>query len=170
LIRAGRQEVPRPGPSAASTRATASPTITNPFFLANPRQKSFNGARKSKTRQKARDRPAHAPQRRADGRPGRAEPEIPVRLSKHKIQYLGGRILKMMQDHPQIHPDHNVDLVTRAVEDALAENMELEDEIDAEVEALLNQNKAEINAMEMDVGALRMKMKRELARKRGFTL
>ncbi len=93
-----------------------------------------------------------------------------MRLSKHKIQYLGGRILKMMQDHPQIHPDHNVDLVTRAVEDALAENMELEDEIDAEVEALLNQNKAEINAMEMDVGALRMKMKRELARKRGFTL
>ena len=93
-----------------------------------------------------------------------------MRLSKHKIRYLGGKILKMMQDHPRIHPDSNVDLVTRAVEDALAGNMEIEDEIDEEVEQLVAQNKAEIRAMEMDMGALRTKIKRELARKRGFTL
>ena len=41
---------------------------------------------------------------------------------------------------------------------------------DAEVEAHIEQNVNEIRAMEMDVGALRTKIKRELARKKGFVL
>jgi hypothetical protein len=93
-----------------------------------------------------------------------------LRISKHKIEYLSDKVLKMLQEHPMIHPDPNNDLVTRAIDDAVFENMRAEEEIDVEVEALVNQNKNEIRAMEMDLGALRNKMKRELARKKGFTL
>ena len=93
-----------------------------------------------------------------------------MRLSKHKIEYLSDKILQMMQEHPQMYPSENIDLVTRAIDDAIFENMRTEDEINDEVEALVFQNKNEISAMDMDVGALRNKLKRELARKKGFTL
>lgn len=93
-----------------------------------------------------------------------------MRLSKHKIDYLSGKVLKMIQEHPEIHIVANADLVERAAYDAIFENMEIEQEIDDEVEKLLEQNYNEIRAMEMDVGALRNKMKRELARKRNFIL
>ncbi|MCB1184510.1 DUF507 family protein [bacterium] len=93
-----------------------------------------------------------------------------MRLSKNKIEYLSDKLLQMMQEHPNIHPSHDVDLVTRCIDDVVFENMRAEDDIDAEVERLVDQNKNEISAMDMDVGALRMKLKRELARKKGFTL
>ena len=76
----------------------------------------------------------------------------------------------MIQDHKEVHIISNEDLVVRAVADTIYENIVEEDEIDDEVDALLKQNYNEIKAMEMDVGALRQKMKREIARKRGFTL
>jgi len=93
-----------------------------------------------------------------------------LRISKRKIEYLSDKVLKMLQEHPSIHPDSNVDLVTRAIDDAIFENMKQEEEIDEQVETLVNQNRNEIRAMEMDMGALRNKIKRELARKKGFTL
>lgn len=93
-----------------------------------------------------------------------------MRLSKHKIEYLSDKVLKLVQDHPRIHLVANADLLTRAVDEAIYLNLRAEDDLDAEVEALIGQNKNEIRAMEMDVGALRNKIKRELARKRKFTL
>lgn len=93
-----------------------------------------------------------------------------MRLSKNKIEYLSDRILKMIQEHGRIHTLANNDLVVRAIDDAIYENMSEEQEIDQEVEALLEQNLNEIRAMEMDVGALRNKIKREVCRKRHFTL
>ena len=93
-----------------------------------------------------------------------------MRLSNRKIEHLGKRVLKLMQEDPRIHPSGNTDLVLRAVEDALTDNMKAEEEIDQEVEKLLAENLNEIRAMEMDFGALRSKMKREMARKRRFVL
>lgn len=93
-----------------------------------------------------------------------------MRLSRRKIEHLSDRILKLIQQDPRIHMSGSVDLVTRAIDDAIYENMQQEDEIDAEVEELVQKNRAEIAAMEMDVGALRNKIKRELARKRGFVI
>ena len=93
-----------------------------------------------------------------------------MRISKRKIEYLSDKVLKMLQEHPMVHADPNTDLVTRAIDDAIFENMKQEDELDEQVEALVNQNRNEIRAMEMDLGALRNKIKRELARKNGFTL
>ncbi len=69
-----------------------------------------------------------------------------------------------------MHPSENIDLVTRAIDDAIFDNMRAEDEINDEVEALVAENKNEISAMDMDVGALRSQLKRELARKKGFVL
>ena len=93
-----------------------------------------------------------------------------MRLSRNKIEYLSDKILQMMQEDERIHPDPNIDLVVRAIDDAIFENMQAEQEIDEEVEALVMQNTDEIRAMEMDVGALRNKIKREIARKRGFVM
>jgi hypothetical protein len=96
--------------------------------------------------------------------------ERTLRLSRTKIEYLSDKILRMMQEDGRIHPDKNIDLVVRAIDDAIYENMQAEDEIDEQVEALVQQNSDEIRAMEMDVGALRNKIKRELARKNGFVI
>jgi hypothetical protein len=96
--------------------------------------------------------------------------EAAVRLSKFKIEYLSEKILKMIQEQGQIHIIANEDLVVRAAADTIYENILAEDEIDTEVDDLLKENYNEIKAMEMDVGALRQKMKREIARKRGFVL
>jgi hypothetical protein len=48
--------------------------------------------------------------------------------------------------------------------------MREEEAIDAEVDDLIAKHKGEIQVMEMDVGELRRKFKREVARKHGFTL
>ena len=93
-----------------------------------------------------------------------------MRLSKPKIEFLSDKILKMIQEHGQIHIIGDPDLIVRAADNVIFDNMVEEDEIDTEVDELLKQNYNEIKAMEMDVGALRNKMKREIARKRGFTL
>jgi len=93
-----------------------------------------------------------------------------LRLSRGKIEHMSDRILKMIQEDARIHILTNTDLVTRAIDDAIYENMQLEAEIDEQVEALVQQNSNEIRAMEMDVGALRNKIKRELARKQGFVI
>jgi len=93
-----------------------------------------------------------------------------LRLSKYKISHLSDKILKMIQDQGQIHIISNADLITRAIDEVIYENIQAEDEIDREVDAMLKENYNEIKAMEMDVGSLRNRMKREIAKKRGFTL
>ena len=93
-----------------------------------------------------------------------------MRLSKYKISHLSDKILKMIQDQGQIHIISNADLITRAIDEVIYENIQAEDEIDREVDAMLKENYNEIKAMEMDVGSLRNRMKREIAKKRGFTL
>ena len=103
--------------------------------------------------------------------PDRSDDSEPnVRLSRNKIEYISDKILRLLQEDERIHPDANSDLVVRAIDDAIFENMQLEQEINEEVEELVQQNSDEIRAMEMDVGALRNKIKREIARKRGFVM
>ena len=93
-----------------------------------------------------------------------------MRLSRSKREHLSDRILRLIQANGQIHILTNVDLVVRAIDDAIYENMLEEDQINDEVEAMLEQHYHEIRAGEMDVGALRNRMKREICRKRGFVL
>jgi len=93
-----------------------------------------------------------------------------VRLSPRKIEYLSGKVLKLLQDSRHVHITTHADLVARVVADTIHANMRAEEEIDEEVDALLATHRAEIQAQEMDLSVLRQKMKRELARKRGFAL
>jgi len=93
-----------------------------------------------------------------------------VRLSPNKIDYLSRKILKALQDNRRVHLQANADLVLRSIQDAIYANMQAEEEIDAEVEQLLAQHRGQIEAQDLDLSVLRLKLKRELARKRGFTL
>ncbi len=93
-----------------------------------------------------------------------------MRLSSRKIEYLADRVLGLMQDSDLIHLGSNVETVWKTVADTIFANMRAEEDIDAEVEQLLTRHKAEIQGMEMDVADLRRRFKREVARKRGFTL
>ncbi len=93
-----------------------------------------------------------------------------MRLSKRKIEYLSGKVLSLMQDNPRIHVTANMDLVRRTIEDVIFADMRTEEEIDEEVDVLLGQHRGEIEALEMDLGVLRAKIKREVAKKRGFIL
>jgi hypothetical protein len=93
-----------------------------------------------------------------------------LRLSPNKIEYLADRLLSIMQENAGIHLTSNVDTVWKTIADTIFANMREEEEIDAEVDDLIAKHKGEIQVMEMDVGELRRKFKREVARKRGFTL
>jgi hypothetical protein len=93
-----------------------------------------------------------------------------LRLTTRKIEHLAEKVLKMCQDNPKVHAAANVDLLYRAVADAIYANMQIEDEIDEEVEQLLQQHRGEIQTLEMDMAALRQKFKREIARRRKFVL
>ena len=92
-----------------------------------------------------------------------------MRLSNDKIHYLAGKLLKLCQEHSQVHLADD-ELVYRTLADVLYNDMKAEADIDDEVDELLKHHRGEIEAMEMDLGMLRTKMKREIAKKRGFVL
>ncbi|MDO9694823.1 MAG: DUF507 family protein [Candidatus Latescibacteria bacterium] len=93
-----------------------------------------------------------------------------MRLSPNKIEFLAEKLLEMIERDSRLHIQTNSDLVYRAIADTIYDDMRTEDQIETEVEELLKQHLGEIRAMEMDYGALRAKMKREIARKQGFVL
>ncbi len=93
-----------------------------------------------------------------------------MRLSPNKIDFLGEKVLEMIERTPEVHIQTNPDLVYRVITDTFYDDMRAEEEIDAEVDELLNEHNSEIRAMDMDYGALRSKMKREICKKHGFIL
>lgn len=93
-----------------------------------------------------------------------------MRLSPNKIEYLADRIVTMMQETGSIHLMSNVDTVWKTVADTIFANMRAEEDIESEVDDLIVKHRSEIQVMEMDVGELRRRFKREVARKRGFIL
>lgn len=93
-----------------------------------------------------------------------------MRLSPNKIEYLADRVVTLCQESPQIHLTTHVDTVWKSVVDAIYSDMRAEEAIDNEVDELLAKHKLEIQGMEMDVGDLRRRFKREVCRKHGFIL
>ena len=93
-----------------------------------------------------------------------------MKLSQNKIEYLADRLLTLLQEHDRIHLLSNVDTVWKTMADTIYGNLREEEEIDQEVDALIERHKGEIRGLEMDVADLRRKFKREVAKKRGFTL
>ena len=93
-----------------------------------------------------------------------------MRLSPNKIDFLAEKVLEMIERTPVVHIQTNSDLVYRVIADTFFDDMRAEEDIEAEVDELLKEHRGEIQAMDMDYGALRAKMKREIAKKHGFTL
>ena len=97
-------------------------------------------------------------------------PEALVRLSPNKIEFIADETVLMLEKAHGVHIQTNADLVFRVIADIFFENMQAEEAIDAEVDELLTEYKGHISAMEMDFGALRSSMKREIIKKKGFIL
>ncbi len=93
-----------------------------------------------------------------------------MRLSPNKIDFLAEKVLEMIERAPEVHIQSNPDLVYRVIADTFYEDIRAEEEIDEEVDELLKAHNNEIRAMDMDYGALRAKMKREICKKHGFIL
>ncbi len=93
-----------------------------------------------------------------------------MRLSPNKIEFIADETVLMLEKAHGVHIQTNADLVFRVIADIFFENMQAEEAIDAEVDELLTEYKGHISAMEMDFGALRSSMKREIIKKKGFIL
>ena len=93
-----------------------------------------------------------------------------MRLSPNKIEFLAEELLAMIEQHPQIHIQSSGDLVFRTLADVIFADMKREDDLNAEVDEILEQYEHQIRNQELDYGALRAKIKRELARKKGIIL
>jgi hypothetical protein len=93
-----------------------------------------------------------------------------LRLTSNKIEHLAGRLLHLCQQSKQIHVPGSADLVIRTIEDVIFADMRREEEIDEQVDELIQKHKNEIQTLEMDMGSLRNKFKREIAKKQGFVL
>ncbi len=93
-----------------------------------------------------------------------------MRLSPNKIDFLAEKVLEMIERAPEMHIQTNADLVYRVIADTFFDDMRAEEDLDTEVDELLKEHRGEIQAMDMDYGALRAKMKREIAKKHGFIL
>lgn len=93
-----------------------------------------------------------------------------MRLTPNKIEHLAHKLLQLCQQNRQVHVTGTADLVVRTIEDVIFDDMRREEEIDEQVDALIQKHKSEIQTLEMDMGALRNKFKREIAKKQGFVL
>lgn len=93
-----------------------------------------------------------------------------MRLSPKKIDYLSEKLLRKMREHEGIFFTGEEDDVFRAIAWEITEELKIEDEIDDEVDAVLEQYERQINSGDLDRNVLRRKLKSEFARKRGYTI
>lgn len=93
-----------------------------------------------------------------------------MRLRPEKIHDLASQIVDLLKSHPRIHPQTNDDDLRVVLGSILRDNLEEEDAIEREVDDLMEQNRREIERQGLDPHALRLKFKREIAKRRGFVL
>lgn len=91
-----------------------------------------------------------------------------MRFSQNKIHSIASQIVYMLQEDPEaslLAPENEVEL---AVASAIASDFREEAEIDEEVDQVLDEHEREIELEGLDAKLLRAKIKRQIARKRGF--
>ncbi len=93
-----------------------------------------------------------------------------MRLSPTKIEYLAEKIVHIMRDRDDVSFNLSEDDLARAIEFEFIEELKIEDEIDDEIDALLEQHERQIMSGDLDQMMLRRKLKTKLARERGYTL
>lgn len=93
-----------------------------------------------------------------------------MRLSPRKIEYLTEKLVSLMQEREGIFITGDDDELARIIGWEIEEYLKIEEEIDDEVDAVLDQYERQIQSGDMDQNILRRKLKAELAKKRGYTL
>lgn len=93
-----------------------------------------------------------------------------MRLSPHKIDYLAAKLVRLMREHDAVNFNIDAEDLERIIAWEITDELRVEDEIDDEVNALLEQHERQIAHGDLDQMVLRRKLKQELARKRGYTL
>lgn len=93
-----------------------------------------------------------------------------MRFSQDKIHSLAYQIVDMLSEDLEaefLAPENELRL---AVAGAIAADLREEEEIEAEVDEVLAEHEREIEMERMDSKLLRAKIKRQIARKRGFKI
>ena len=93
-----------------------------------------------------------------------------MRMRPEKIQDLAAQVTEMLRRNPKVELLASESAIRVAIGSAIRDDLEEEDEIDREVEELLNRHAREIENEDMDLSELRLKFKRQIARKRGFII
>lgn len=96
--------------------------------------------------------------------------EPPLRIRPDKIRDLAEQVVEMVEANPKLSLNAPHDAVRVAVASAIRSNLEEEDDIDREVDALMREHGRQIEQQDMDAEQLRHKFKTQIARQRGFTL
>jgi len=93
-----------------------------------------------------------------------------MRMAPEKVKDLAASIVEMMRDHDGINLNEDETALRVIVGSVILDDLQEEDDIDREVDDLIRQHAADINAEDLDVETLRRKFRYEIARRRGVVL
>jgi hypothetical protein len=93
-----------------------------------------------------------------------------VRLSDRKIDSLATKIVRWMEQNPDIEFLGSAEAIRSAIVDEFMREKERERQLDDEVDRILQQNEARMRYEGVDSWVMRKKIRQQLARQRGIVL
>lgn len=93
-----------------------------------------------------------------------------MRLSENKIRYLSEKLVRLLEARDDVRLVQGPDPLAMELASVIREELREEDLLDEEVEKVIRQNRRQIDAGNVDLSVLRMKIKKQLARERGIVL
>lgn len=93
-----------------------------------------------------------------------------MRMSPEKVKDLAARIVEMMAAHDKIHLNEDQTALKVVVGSVILDDLEEEDDIEREVDALLQKHARDIDQEDIDVEVLRKKFRTQIAKQRGVVL
>jgi hypothetical protein len=91
-------------------------------------------------------------------------------MSPEKVKDLSASIVAMMRDHGGVNLNEEEAALRVIVGGVILDDLEEEEDIDREVDALIRQHASDIDRGDLDVEVLRRKFRSEIARRRGVVL
>lgn len=93
-----------------------------------------------------------------------------MRMSPEKVKDLAARIVEMMAANEKIHLNEDETALKVIIGSVILDDLEEEDDIEREVDALLQKHARDIDQGDIDVEILRKKFRTEIAKRRGVVL
>lgn len=93
-----------------------------------------------------------------------------MRMSPEKVRDLAARIVAMLGEQDGITLNEDETALRVVIGGVILDDLEEEDDIDREVDALIQKHSSDINQGDLDVDMLRRKFRSEIARRRGVIL